>query len=136
MSSTLSTNRNIESLIGQMEETFSQRLLRLIDERGMTDSEAYNKAYVDTARRRLLWSSTTVTLPHGSGRSGRTADQPKKKGLHRPKRKVFVTSSGGYRQKADKEASQSENPTTEKDSFNAENNTAGQYPCLAGLHTF
>ncbi|MFQ9408906.1 MAG: hypothetical protein ACLR10_07955, partial [Oscillospiraceae bacterium] len=59
-----------------------------------------------------------------------------KKGLHRPKRKVFVTSSGGYRQRADREASQSENPTTEKDSFNAENNTAGQYPCLAGLHTF
>lgn len=50
-----------------------------------------------------------------------------KKGLHRPKRKVFVTSSGGYRQRADREASQSENPTTEK---------AGQYPCLAGLHTF
>lgn len=47
MSSTLATNRNIESLMGQMGETFSQRLLRLIDERGMTDSEAYNKAYVD-----------------------------------------------------------------------------------------
>ena len=47
MSSTLATNRNIESLMGQMDETFSQRLLRLIDERGMTDSEAYNKAYVD-----------------------------------------------------------------------------------------
>lgn len=39
MSSTLATNRNIESLMGQMDETFSQRLLRLIDERGMTDSE-------------------------------------------------------------------------------------------------
>lgn len=47
MSSTLAANRNIESLMGQMEETFSQRLLRLIDERGMTDSEAYNKAYID-----------------------------------------------------------------------------------------
>lgn len=47
MSSTLATNRNIESLMGQMGETFSQRLLRLIDERGMTDSEAYNRAYVD-----------------------------------------------------------------------------------------
>lgn len=47
VSSTLSTNRNIEDLMGQMDETFSQRLLRLIDERGMTDSEAYNKAYVD-----------------------------------------------------------------------------------------
>lgn len=47
MSSTIATNRNIESLMGQMDETFSQCLLRLIDERGMTDSEAYNKAYVD-----------------------------------------------------------------------------------------
>ncbi|MBS6465427.1 MAG: hypothetical protein KH381_01615 [Clostridium sp.] len=47
MSSTLAANCNIESLMGQMEETFSQRLLRLIDERGMTDSEAYNKAYID-----------------------------------------------------------------------------------------
>ena len=47
MSSTVAANRNIESLMGQMEETFSQRLLRLIDERGMTDSEAYNKAYID-----------------------------------------------------------------------------------------
>ncbi len=47
ISLTLPVNRNIESLMGQMDETFSQRLLRLIDEREMTDSEAYNKAYVD-----------------------------------------------------------------------------------------
>lgn len=47
MSLTMPVNRNIESLINQMEETFSQRLLRMINERGMTDSEAYTKAYVD-----------------------------------------------------------------------------------------
>lgn len=47
MAATMPTNRKIEDLIDQMDETFSQRLLRMIDERGMTDSEAYNKAYVD-----------------------------------------------------------------------------------------
>ena len=47
MSSTLPVNRKIDDLMSQMEETFSQRLLRMIDERGMTDSEAYTKAYVD-----------------------------------------------------------------------------------------
>lgn len=47
MSYTMPTNRKIDDLMGQMEETFSQRLLRMIDERGMTDAEAYNKAYVD-----------------------------------------------------------------------------------------
>ena len=47
MSSTMPVNRNIDNLMNQLEETFSQRLLRLIDERGMTDSEAYTKAYVD-----------------------------------------------------------------------------------------
>lgn len=47
MSSTMSVNRRIDNLMNQLEETFSQRLLRMIDERGMTDSEAYTKAYVD-----------------------------------------------------------------------------------------
>ena len=47
MSSTMATNRNIDDLMNQIEETFSQRLLRMIDERGMSDSEVYNRAYVD-----------------------------------------------------------------------------------------
>lgn len=47
MSSTMSVNRNIDNLMNQLEETFSQRLLRMIDERGMTDSETCTKAYVD-----------------------------------------------------------------------------------------
>lgn len=37
----------VEDLMNQIEETFSQMLLRMIDERGMSDSEVYNKAYVD-----------------------------------------------------------------------------------------
>ena len=47
MFSTMSVNRNIDNLMDQLEETFSQRLLRMIDERGMIDLEAYTKAYVD-----------------------------------------------------------------------------------------
>ena len=45
--STMQKTKNIDDLMNQLEETFSQRLLRMIDERGMTDSEAYTKAHVD-----------------------------------------------------------------------------------------
>ena len=76
---------------------------------------------------------TTVSLPNGYARSRKAADPPKKNGMYRPKEKVSVTSSGGYRQRADN-LNPSTDPTTEKDSFNTENNTAGQFPCLAGLH--
>jgi len=47
MSSTMAVKRKIDNLMDQLEETFSQRLLRMIDERGMTDSEVYARAYVD-----------------------------------------------------------------------------------------
>ena len=47
MSSTIPVNRNIDKLMDQMEETFFFFFLRMIDERDMTDSEAYTKAYVD-----------------------------------------------------------------------------------------
>ena len=47
MAATAPTNRKIDDLMGQLQETFSERLLRMISERGMSDSEAYNKAYVD-----------------------------------------------------------------------------------------
>lgn len=47
MSEAAVANRKIEDLMSQMDETFSQRLLRLIQERGMSESEAYKKAYVD-----------------------------------------------------------------------------------------
>ena len=47
MSSKMLVNRNIADLMNQLEETFSQRLLRMIDERGRSESEAYTKAYVD-----------------------------------------------------------------------------------------
>ncbi|MBR4025961.1 MAG: hypothetical protein IKJ01_00190 [Lachnospiraceae bacterium] len=47
MSGTMLPNRKIDDLINQMDETFSQKLLRMISERGMTDSEVYTKAYID-----------------------------------------------------------------------------------------
>ncbi|MDO4285337.1 MAG: hypothetical protein Q4C60_08365 [Eubacteriales bacterium] len=39
--------RSIEDLMSQREETFSERLLRMIDERGLEDSEVYTKAHID-----------------------------------------------------------------------------------------
>ena len=41
------SNRKIDDLMSQMDETFSQRLIRMIRERNMSESEAYKKAYVD-----------------------------------------------------------------------------------------
>ena len=46
-SPSLFSGRKLEDLMKHMGETFSQMLLRLIDERGMKDSDVYHKANID-----------------------------------------------------------------------------------------
>lgn len=47
MSSSIAIDRKLDDLMNQVEETFSQRLLRMIEERGLSNAEVYAKAYVD-----------------------------------------------------------------------------------------
>ncbi len=44
---TMQSKRSLSELLEQTEETFSQSLLRLIDERGKKDSDVYNRANLD-----------------------------------------------------------------------------------------
>ena len=92
------------------------------------------RSWQPTARRRLLWSSTIVTLPHGSGRSGKNENPPKKSKQSRPNGRAYWNACASFRWRASRETSRDRerNPLTET-ADRHKKPPLWHYPC-GGIH--
>ena len=112
----------LETQIQQTEAKISAMLAALPDilkSDGYPDVQAFMATY---RKAEAVVENYNRELAEWERKAKESRRPAKKNDMHRPKEKVSVTNSDGYRQRASRKPST--DPVTEKDSFNTENNTA------------
>ena len=125
----------METQIQQREEKISAMLETIPDilkDDGYPDVQAFMATY---CKAEVIVNNYNRELAEWE-RKVKEKSRPAEKERYAPPEKQSVRDQLRRLQAEADRPNPSIDPTTEKDNFNTENNTAGQFPCLAGLHTF